>query len=279
MKTDSLFYRLFQSAPTLLFELLGESVTAATGYRFASIELKQTAFRIDGVFLPPEENPDASVYFLEVQFQKNPLLYRRLFAEVFLYLRQHPQVQRWQAVVLYPNPAVEVTEPEAFGELLTLSQVQVIYLNELGEISELSPGLGILRLLVEPSEAVPEAAKAIIKRVQQSSQPAADIAKIVELVETIVVYTFPHRSYQEIAAMLGLTTIQETRVYREGREEEALSLVSRQLTRKLGELPEALQSQVNQLSLEALEALAEALFDFAEASDLEQWLSQSQQEG
>jgi predicted transposase YdaD len=59
----------------------------------------------------------------------------------------------------------------------------------------------------------------------------------------------------------------------EGREEEARSLISRQLTRKLGPLPDSLQAQVNALSLEQLEALGEALFDFAEASDLETWLA------
>ena len=73
--------------------------------------------------------------------------------------------------------------------------------------------------------------------------------------------------------MLGLSELRETRVYQEGREEEARSLISRQLTRKLGPLPDSLQAQVKALSLEPLEALGEALFDFAEASDLETWLA------
>lgn len=84
MKTDTLLYALFQSIPSLLFELMGQSATEAAGYQFASIELKQTAFRVDGVFLPPETAADAPVYFLEAQFQRDALLYRRLFAEVFL---------------------------------------------------------------------------------------------------------------------------------------------------------------------------------------------------
>ncbi|MEM6839473.1 MAG: DUF2887 domain-containing protein [Cyanobacteria bacterium P01_C01_bin.120] len=50
MQTDSLFYALFQSVPSLLFELLERDSAAAAGYQFASVELKQTAFRIDGVF-------------------------------------------------------------------------------------------------------------------------------------------------------------------------------------------------------------------------------------
>ncbi|WP_204139935.1 Rpn family recombination-promoting nuclease/putative transposase [Halomicronema sp. CCY15110] len=276
MQTDSLFYALFQSLPSLLLELLERAPEEAEGYQFASVELKQTAFRIDGVFRPPEDAPSAPVYFVEVQFQRDPQLYRRLLSEVLLYLRQNPVVEDWRAVVLYPDPSIEVAE-RSLQEFLETSRVEVIYLNELGAIAELSPGLGILRLLVEPAESVPEAARGLIERVQQGSRPAVEMARLIELVETIVVYTFPRLSREEIAAMLGLSELRETRVYQEGREEgreeEARSLISRQLTRKLGPLPDSLQAQVNALSLEQLEALGEALFDFAEASDLETWLA------
>ena len=57
---------------------------------FRSIELKQTAFRIDGVFLPPPEAKDPKAYFVEVQFQKDEQLYRRLFAEAFLFFEAKP---------------------------------------------------------------------------------------------------------------------------------------------------------------------------------------------
>ena len=66
MQTDSLFYALFQSVPGMLFELLERSPEAAQSYQFASVELKQTAFRIDGVFLPPDGQPEAPLFFLEV---------------------------------------------------------------------------------------------------------------------------------------------------------------------------------------------------------------------
>jgi predicted transposase YdaD len=53
MKTASLFYRLFQTAPQLLFDLLDRPTDQAAYYQFTSEELKQTAFRIDGIFRPP----------------------------------------------------------------------------------------------------------------------------------------------------------------------------------------------------------------------------------
>ncbi|RUR72589.1 DUF2887 domain-containing protein [Chlorogloeopsis fritschii PCC 9212] len=70
MKTDSIFYQLFAEFPSIFFELIGRSPSDTQGYQFRSVEIKQTAFRIDGVFLPPENNPDKTVYFCEVQFQK-----------------------------------------------------------------------------------------------------------------------------------------------------------------------------------------------------------------
>jgi predicted transposase YdaD len=135
--------------------------------------------------------------------------------------------------------------------------------------------LGTLRLLVEPIETVPAAARGLIKRVQQSTTADLERTRLVELIETIVVYTFPRLSRQEISTMLGFTDMRETRVYQEGREEEAKSLILKQLTRKLGaEPPEALQQQISQLPLDVLEALGEALFDFNEMSDLRDWLEQ-----
>ena len=284
VKTDSLFYALFQSQPSLFFELIGQPTSAAQGYQFASVEVKQTAFRIDGVFLPPNDRPDAPVYFVEVQFQRDPILYRRLFAEVFLYLKQYPEVAHWRAVVVYPRAAIEIRELAPFGALLESAYVQVIYLDQLGTVADLPPGLAILRLIVEPEATVPTAARGLIERVRAASLPETEQLRLVELIETIVVYTFPRRSRQEIAAMLGLTDLKETRFYQETREEalrdgrkaEAESLIIRQLTRKLGtDLPEALQEQVMQLPLETLEALGEALFDFTALADLETWLAQN----
>ncbi len=96
MKTDSLFYRIFQTAPGILLELAGASPTDATGYKFRSVELKQTAFRIDGVLVPTQDVEHQPVYFVEVQFQPDAYLYHRFFAELFLYLAQNPNTADWR---------------------------------------------------------------------------------------------------------------------------------------------------------------------------------------
>jgi predicted transposase YdaD len=58
----------------------------------------------------------------------------------------------------------------------------------------------------------------------------------------------------------------------EGRREEAVSLILRLLNRRLGEISSTLSQQIQELSLEQLETLGEALLDFTSLTDLTTWL-------
>ena len=58
----------------------------------------------------------------------------------------------------------------------------------------------------------------------------------------------------------------------QGRTEEALALVLRQLTRRIGAIAPESEAQIRNLSLEQIEALGEALLDFSDRADLDQWL-------
>jgi predicted transposase/invertase (TIGR01784 family) len=108
MKRDSIFYRLFQQSPALLFDLLENPPDNATEYRFDSVAVKEPKFEIDGVFLPPDNDSNGVIYFCEVQFQKDERLYERVFGESFLYFyRQRERFTDWQIVVIYPTRSLE----------------------------------------------------------------------------------------------------------------------------------------------------------------------------
>lgn len=62
----------------------------------------------------------------------------------------------------------------------------------------------------------------------------------------------------------------------EGRKNEALSFLSRLLTRRIGTIAPETTEQIQTLSVEELEDLGEALLDFSEASDLTNWLNDRQ---
>lgn len=57
-----------------------------------------------------------------------------------------------------------------------------------------------------------------------------------------------------------------------GREEGIKSLLLKQLSRKLGKIPDSIQQKINQLSMKSLETLSEILFDLNTLEDLRDWL-------
>jgi predicted transposase/invertase (TIGR01784 family) len=270
MRRDSIFYRLFQQAPMLLFDLLEESPSNAEQYRFDSVGVKEPKFEIDGVFLPPDTAPGV-VYFCEVQFQRDELLYERLFGESFLYFyRNRMRFTDWQAVVIYPTRSTEQSETHPHRSLLNSAQVHRVYLDELGEIEQLPLGVALMALTTIDEVRTPEVARSLLERSRQEESQEASEA-IIEMLTTILVYKFTDLGRREAEAMLGIS-LEETRFYREAKEDGERSLILRQLDRRFGALPEPLSAQIATLSLAQIEALAEALLDFQLIADLETWL-------
>ncbi|MBG1258110.1 Rpn family recombination-promoting nuclease/putative transposase [Nostoc commune] len=218
MKTDSIFYRLFQELPSIFFELIGNPPQTAEDYKFSSIEIKQTAFRIDGVFLPTqrEENP---IYFVEVQFQTDTEIYSRLISEICLYLRQNKPKNSWRGVVIYPNRGLDTADIKNYSEFFDSDRVSRIYLNELGETASLPVGIATMKLVAENEDTAIVAARELIDRIQQEIDIEPQRRQLLELIETILVYKFQTMSRKEIESMFGLSDLQQTRVYQEAKQE------------------------------------------------------------
>ncbi|WNC85771.1 Rpn family recombination-promoting nuclease/putative transposase [Thermosynechococcus sp. QKsg1] len=300
MHRDSLFYQLFAQLPQTLFDLLGRDTPQ--GYRFDSVELKQTAFRMDGVFVPPD--PSGIVYFCEVQFQRDNTFYERFFAEIFLYLRLYRHTfSDWQAVVIYPYRQAEQVSFDPYEVLVNSHRLHRVYLNELGSLEGLPLSLALMQLTVLTEAEMPTAARLLAERTRTEAVPKPEV--IIELITTIVLYKFTELSRQEVLRMLGFTTeeLKRTRFYRdvyaeareeglqegraqgreEGREEgrqqglqqgEA-AVVLRQLRRRFGSVPNDLEERIRQLSPDQIEALAEALLDFTDLEAVFAWLNRS----
>ena len=281
MKTDTLFYRLFQRAPKLALELLGLDY-ANDSYCFSSEELKQTAFRIDGLLKPLTTDPEQPLIFIEVQYQPDHDFYGRLFSEITLYLYLNKPKRNWLALVIYPNRGIEKSTSIEFLPFLNSPQLQRIYLEDYQNRSDLSPTLEFIRLIASDKEQTITRAKELADRLDKIDVDGLDF------IETILVYKLPHLSREEIKKMLALNEVElrQTRFYQEvsaeGRQEglqegkqlECILLLSRQLRRKFGlqpQLENSLQDLIS-LPLEKLEDLADALLDFNAVTDLEIWL-------
>ena len=219
MKTDTIFYSLFQEFPSFFFELIDRSPDEATAYEFTSREIKQLAFRIDGLFLPKTEEPEKPFYLAEVQFQPDADLYYRIFGELFLYLRQYKPLNPWRVVVIYPNRRIEHEQMVQFQELLTSQRVQRIYLDELPGAADRSLGVKVVKLVIEPAETAAEQARQSIAMARQQLSDPTVLRDSINLIETIIVYKLPQKSREEIAAMLNLSELRQTRFYQEVKQE------------------------------------------------------------
>ncbi|NJL65629.1 MAG: Rpn family recombination-promoting nuclease/putative transposase [Methylacidiphilales bacterium] len=218
MKTDTIFYRLFQSFPSIFFELINQPPETANTYQFSSVEVKQLAFRIDGVFLP-QNNPSSPIYFVEVQFQPDEKLYSRLFTEIFLYLHKTELTNNWRGVVVYPNRNTDTGETERYTELLTSGRVTCIYLDELDSPASPSIAIETVKLVVEPESSAVTKARELIDRTKQQIDSEIAQREFLELIETIIVYKFPKKSREEIEQMFGFSELKQTKVYQEAKQE------------------------------------------------------------
>ncbi|KHG42610.1 MULTISPECIES: Rpn family recombination-promoting nuclease/putative transposase [Aphanizomenon] len=272
MHTDTIFYQIFLTFHTLLFEILGEPTENATDYKFTSVEVKEKAFRFDGIFMA--DSLEKPIYFVEVQFQPKPDFYWELIAEINIYLNQFKPVQDWQAVALFAKRSLDVGELTAYQqELINSGRIKRIYLDELppGSI-----GMGLIELIVSQEAQAPELVKTLMARTKTEVENDREKQGIIELLETVLLSKFSQLSRQEIEAMFLVSDIKQTRVYQEakqeGRQDGEMILLIRQLSKRFGKLKDIYIENINSLNIEQLEKLGEALLDFTDINDLETWL-------
>ncbi|OBQ11075.1 MAG: hypothetical protein AN482_09275 [Anabaena sp. LE011-02] len=276
MHTDTIFYQIFLTFHTLLFEILGEPTENARDYKFTSVEVKEKAFRFDGIFMA--DSVEKPIYFVEVQFQPKPDFYWELIAEINIYLNQFKPVQDWQGVALFAKRSLDVGELTAYQqELINSGRIKRIYLDELppGSI-----GMGLIELIVSQEVQAPELVKTLLDRTKTEVENDREKQGIIELLETVLLSKFSQLSRQEIEAMFLVSDIKQTRVYQEakqegiqeGRQDGEMILLIRQLSKRFGKLKDIYIENINSLNIEQLEKLGEALLDFVDINDLETWL-------
>ncbi|NJP12522.1 MAG: Rpn family recombination-promoting nuclease/putative transposase [Leptolyngbyaceae cyanobacterium RU_5_1] len=227
MKRDAIFYQIFKRFPSLLFTLIEQPPVQARGYRFESVEVKEPTFRIDGVFLPPDNASPRIVFFAEVQFQKDEDLYHRFFAASLLYLyRNRSLYDDWYGVVIFASRSLEPENTTIHRSLLNGDQVRRIYLDELGNPDQQPVGISLMQLTIAPEAQAIAQARQLIERTERETAGTLARGEIIEIIATIAFYKFVNRSREEVETMLGLS-LEDSQIYREVKEEgkeEALAV-------------------------------------------------------
>ncbi len=296
MKTDTLFYQLFQSFHTLLFELIDRPIADAEGYQFTTAEIKEKAFRFDGIFIPTTD--DKPIFFIEVQFQPKNDFYWEYLSEIFLYLNQYRPINKWQAVAIFAKRNCEPEIVDHVQEMINSNRIIRVYLEDWLNQETNSLTIAIIQLILAPQNQAPELARQINDKVQQELDPDLQ-DQVVKFIETVLVYKFPKLSRQEIEAMFTFNDLKNTRVYQDAKQEglqlgkqeglqlgkqeglqlgeqrglqRQVAMLVRMLTRKFGKLSPRTKNRITKLSVTQLENLAEVIFDLQTLADLNTWL-------
>jgi predicted transposase YdaD len=148
VKTDSIFYRLFQKFPSIFFELIGSSPETASSYQFSSVEIKQTAFR-------------------DVAITSAKELINRTKQAVNLQLSQVSLLELIETILVYKFPRMSREEIEAMFGLSDLKQTRVYQEGRLEAKLESVPRLLALGLTVEQ---IAQALDLDVAQVQQALQ-------------------------------------------------------------------------------------------------------------
>jgi predicted transposase/invertase (TIGR01784 family) len=297
MRTDTLFHQLFNAFHSLLFELIERPISEAEGYEFSSVEVKEKAFRFDGIFIPKAK--DKLIYLIEVQFQQKEDFYWEYLSEIYLYLNQYRPEQDWKAIAIFARRSYEPEPRSHVQEMLNCQRILRVYLEDLVDRETDSFAIAIVQLILSSESQAVAMARQLGDKIEQENDPEIQ-EQVLELIETVLVYKFPKLTRQEIEAMFTYSDLKQTRVYQDAKEEgeqrgeqrglqlgeqkglklgEQRGLVKGQATmllrllnRKFGQISPSLRGKVNKLSAKQLENLAEALFDLETIADLSAWL-------
>ena len=220
MKTDSAIHRFFREYPGAFFTIIGENENKAACYEFTAVEVKEQAFRFDGVF-EPKSNKDC-LYFFEAQLaRKEEDFYLRFFGEVAVYLRQKQPENPWRAVVLFLTPEFDPGVHPHYQEFFQSGRIQRFYLTGLpDEVLDRFP-LNLFRIIIDPEQTALSTAEQIIRQLPEQVHDEKEQESVIELLVNLLLSKLPHLSREEIEKMLSplLSDIRKSRFYQEVAEE------------------------------------------------------------
>lgn len=272
---NTLKYLVEQDPETFARWLLG---TASTDVQILKTELSLEPVRADSVIFLQASNQILHLEFQTLPQSSPSLPIRMLDYWVRLYRQYNCEIEQ---VVIFLKPTTsEAVFIDRFTATKTSHCYRVIRLWEEESTTLLSvPSLLPLAVLArtDAPDALLQQVAAQVNIIEPSSLRQT-ISTCAQLLAGLVFNSEQIHQFFRSATMKESVIYQE--ILREGLQEglqqglqAEVNLIVRQLTRRLGTVPPALQNQIQGLSIAQLEDLGEALLDFSGLPELESWLS------
>jgi predicted transposase YdaD len=278
MKTDPLFYELFQAAPHTFFELV--QIVPPCPYRFESITVKMSEKRIDGVLEPFDISQP--YYFLEVQAFPDDVIYWRATREVATFFEQRPHLKdvRWQVIVLWVN----IADDPGYGALRLLARkpkpnlLSLDLIDLLKQLPETSLALNVLRpLLAEDEREVRENVVQWVENIRQATGADTNLEeRLMSVFSQLIEQKFKTLNYKELSQMLRLTPLRETTSGQELLKEDRIETLLNLIEVKFGlspEMAEKFTADLAQLDINTLKALLRQLLRLETLEQVQFWIT------
>ncbi len=252
--------------------LLGEPISFT---QLSPSELSLEPIRADALILLES---DQIILHLEFQTDPDPKMSFRMLDYRTRVYRRFPKKTMRQVVIYLKETSSPLVQENAFILPNTRHEYEVLRLWEIPaeKMLGLSGLLPLANLGKTPNR--PEILRQVAAKIDniEGRTEKSNLAAATAILAGLVL------SKEIIGSLLREETMRESVIYQDiresgkaqGRREEAVSLILRLLNRRLGEISSTLGQQIQELSLEQLETLGEALLDFTSLTDLTAWLSE-----
>jgi hypothetical protein len=261
-------------------------IDAPTSIEVLKTELIQEPIRADSLVFLQTDNQILHLEFETRPYSDPPIAFRML--DYYVRLKRQYSCSINQVVIFLQQTASEQVFVSEYTDANTRHSYRVIRLWEQDPALLLSvPGLLPLATLSQTNSprTLLEQIATQIATIEEPTQQA-DLLACTQVLAGLRFEKDLIRQLFRKETMRGSVIYQEIREdgllegrqlgLLEGRKDEALSLLTRLLTRRIGPIAPPIQEQIQTLSVEELEDLGEALLDFSEASDLTNWLNEHQ---
>jgi predicted transposase/invertase (TIGR01784 family) len=254
--------------------LLGEPISFT---QLSPSELSLEPIRADALILLES---DQIILHLEFQTDPDPKMSFRMLDYRTRVYRRFPKKTMRQVVIYLKETSSPLVQENAFILPNTRHEYEVLRLWEIAaeKMLGLSGLLPLANLGKTPNR--PEILRQVAAKIDniEGRTEKSNLAAATAILAGLVL------SKEIIGSLLREEIMRESVIYQdiresgkaqgreEGRREEAVSLILRLLNRRLGEISSTLGQQIQELSLEQLETLGEALLDFTSLTDLTAWL-------